>query len=172
MYNKTHCQIEKWSKIVYIVISVVTPACFILPIFVYCLFVYLTTDLEKNALQMPLPVWFPFDTKNLIGYLIAVPIEFILATHGFFIMANVSSHGMGAYFFAVAATKNTKMNLMKFNECTRMKRRKCLKTIKNPTKTRKANYVRTQFENRMKLLTFLSNFIQLHSNTVELSYKF
>lgn len=118
---------------------------------------------------------FPFNTKTLIGYLIAVTIEFILAIHGFFIMANVSTFGMAAYFFTVAAIKDIERNLIKFNECTRLKRRNCPKTTKNHTNTKKnlgktkSNNIRTRIENQMKLLKFLSNFIQLHSNTVQLS---
>lgn len=57
MYNETDRQIEKWSKIVYIVIAQTTPACFILPIFVYSLIEYFTTDLGTDAFELPLPVW-------------------------------------------------------------------------------------------------------------------
>lgn len=165
----------------------------------YCLVVYFLTDQGNDIFQLPLPVWyvhrffafsiffcyeilpvclfrrFPFNTKTLIGYLIAVTIEFILAIHGFFIMANVSTFGMAAYFFTVAAIKDIERNLIKFNECTRLKRVNFSKTIKNHTNTKKtlgktkSNNIRTRIENQMKLLNFLSNFIQLHSNTVQLS---
>lgn len=57
MYIKTDRQIEKWSKIVYIMIALATPACFIFPMLIYSLVKYFTTDLGTGAFELPLPVW-------------------------------------------------------------------------------------------------------------------
>lgn len=103
----------------------------------------------------------------------AVFTEFVLATHGFFVMANVSSFGMGAYFFVVTATEDIKINVIKFNECTTVKRNQPKaagiqsKAKKLPGKN-KTNYSKNQ-KNQMKLLKFLSNFIRLHAKIVKLS---
>lgn len=97
----------------------------------------------------------------------AVFIEFVLATHGFFVMANVSSFGMGAYFFVVTATEDIKINVIKFNECTTVKRNQP-KAAGIRSKAKKLPG-KNKTKNQMKLLKFLSNFIRLHAKIVKLS---
>lgn len=57
MYDETIRQVEKWSEIIYHLIAQVTPLIWILPKFIGCIFIYLTTESENDALELPLPMW-------------------------------------------------------------------------------------------------------------------
>ena len=48
---------------------------------------------------------FPFDTKNPIGYLIAVILEYIIFVYAYFIIACTLSLAMGAFWFAISGTE-------------------------------------------------------------------
>lgn len=57
MYEKTNRQIENLTEIIFFVIVRVTPICLVLLKCITSLFVYFTTDLKNNALELPLPMW-------------------------------------------------------------------------------------------------------------------
>lgn len=61
----------------------------------------------------------PFDTKNLVGYLIAVTIQFIQTTTNCFNNANLLSLGTGAFWLLVTATEYIKYDLSEFNKYNR-----------------------------------------------------
>lgn len=48
---------------------------------------------------------FPFDTTNPIGYLVAFSIEYIILGYEFFIAACTLGLAIGAFWFAISATK-------------------------------------------------------------------
>lgn len=58
IYEKINRQIEKWSKIVYIVVAKVTPILVIMLKVIYSVAVYFTTDLGNDALELPFPEWY------------------------------------------------------------------------------------------------------------------
>lgn len=57
LYVKINQQVEKWSEIIYFIISKVSPQCIGLPIFIASLFAYFTTDLKNEALELPYAMW-------------------------------------------------------------------------------------------------------------------
>lgn len=62
---------------------------------------------------------FPFDSNNLIGYLIAVLMEYIIYWYIFFIGACTLSLGIGAYLVAISVTQEIKRNLHDINVKTK-----------------------------------------------------
>lgn len=57
MYQKRGRQIEMLTEIIFFVIVKVTPICLVLLKCVTTVYVYFTTDLENDALELPLPMW-------------------------------------------------------------------------------------------------------------------
>lgn len=51
-------QVEKWSRIIYVLAAEITPPIFILPKFIKSFYVYSTTDLRgDDAFELPFPTW-------------------------------------------------------------------------------------------------------------------
>lgn len=57
-YIENNQQIEKWSEIIYLIVAKMTPIAFILPKFIVSIFIYFTTNLENDAFELPLPMWY------------------------------------------------------------------------------------------------------------------
>lgn len=57
LYDKTNGKIEKWSKILYFLMVKLTPMSWLLPKVIISLFLYFTTDLGNDALELPSPMW-------------------------------------------------------------------------------------------------------------------
>lgn len=88
---------------------------------------------------------FPFDTQNSIGYLIAIVIECILIWNVLLIAACTSSVTVGGALALIQLSNDMKETLNSFT--LRAKLRK----------------------NRLRSLEQLSEFIELHSNSAQLS---
>lgn len=58
---------------------------------------------------------FPFDTKNPIGYLIAVTFEYMQITYEFFLLANLLSLAIGSFSYAMSINKDIKCVLFSMN---------------------------------------------------------
>lgn len=61
MYEETNQTVEKWCKIVYIVLVKLSVPCIVLPKSIYSLIIYFITDLGPDAFELPIPVWYAFD---------------------------------------------------------------------------------------------------------------
>lgn len=60
IYVEANKRIELISEIVYVLMAKVAPIFSMLPKSFVCLFVYFTTDLESEALVLPIPMWFAY----------------------------------------------------------------------------------------------------------------
>lgn len=58
MYDETNRQIEKWTKIIDVVVVKVTSRFAIIPQIVLCYFLYFTTDLGNDAFELPFAIWY------------------------------------------------------------------------------------------------------------------
>lgn len=56
-YMKTHQLVEKFSKILRVVLVYVTIPCFVLPPAFLCFYTYFTTDSGADAFKLPAPMW-------------------------------------------------------------------------------------------------------------------
>lgn len=63
----------------------------------------------------------PFDWRNPIGYLVAVIIQFIIVAYEFFVIACTLSLAIGAFWFAISATKEIKRIVNSIDENTEHK---------------------------------------------------
>lgn len=57
IYEKIDRILQKWFKILNLVLVNVTPACVILPTLIACLFMYFNTELGNTAFVLPFPMW-------------------------------------------------------------------------------------------------------------------
>lgn len=102
IYIKTFKSNAKWIKILDILLMKITPICNTFPVFIVSFFVFATTNAGRDAFVLPYPVMQvatillylfyyliillvfciylrpPFDTKNPMGYTLAVVMEFIV----------------------------------------------------------------------------------------------
>lgn len=74
-----------------------------------------------NFLSFLLHKRFPFDSNNLVGYLIAVILEYIMYGCDCFIIACTLALGVGAFWFAVSACKEIQHVLQSFNDVAHAK---------------------------------------------------
>ena len=58
----------------------------------------------------------PFDSKNPIGFIIAITFQYITIAYGLHVIACVLSLGIGAFMFAMASTEEIKFALNTFNK--------------------------------------------------------
>lgn len=65
---------------------------------------------------------FPFDSSNLMGYVIAFALEYIILSYEYLIIATTLGLGIGAFWFAKAATKEFQRILHVFNEKAQAKK--------------------------------------------------
>ena len=145
IYEIVNQRIEEFSKIVYFGMIKMSPIGFVVPKFLGYMFIYFTTDLGKEALKLPLPMWFPFDSKNLIGYLIAVALEYLSDLHICFFVASIFSLAVGGFIFTFSMTEDIKNNLNSINQNI------------------ETDGTRSEFYKKF------SRFVQLHSNAQQLS---
>lgn len=57
IYTESIEQLEKWSELIYFVVAKLSPVFWVAPKFLMSLFVYMTTNFDNNALELPLPIW-------------------------------------------------------------------------------------------------------------------
>lgn len=92
----------------------------------------------------------PFDTKNLCGYLMGMALQSIIIRCACIFSANFLSLGIGCFIFVISSIRDMKGTLRSIN------------------KNAKSNEI---VANRSRSLKRLSEFIQLHSKTKQLSLK-
>lgn len=88
---------------------------------------------------------FPFDTKNLIVYLIAVSLQYLLIALNFCYAASTLSLGIGSYLFMNSTIENNKGILISINRIAQAKK------------------------SRSQMLKQLSKFIKFHSISKKLN---
>lgn len=145
IYEQTNQRIEKYSEIIYVVVVKVTPVCFVVPKCMGSLLMYFLTDLGSEALKLPIPMWyvcysifsffinknltflisifgrFPFDSRNLIGYLMAVGLEYSANALLYFFNAGLVPLAIGIFLFTLSMTEDIKNNLNSVNEMIKIK---------------------------------------------------
>lgn len=57
IFTKLEQQMNQWSGIIFFVVTVVTPYCFIAPKVLESLFLYYVTNFKNDVLELPLPMW-------------------------------------------------------------------------------------------------------------------
>lgn len=92
---------------------------------------------------------FPFDYNNPIGYLFAVIVEYIIIGHEYFVIACTLGLGIGAFWFAVSATKEIRHTLNLIN-----------------------NEVKAKTNHSVELKILFSEFINAHATVKQLSMPF
>lgn len=55
--SKTNQQVERWSEIIFLVVVKVAPLCAVLSRVAGTFYFYLTTDLDREAFELPVPMW-------------------------------------------------------------------------------------------------------------------
>lgn len=146
LYKKTRAKVQKIVKITTLLLPKITPICLIVPAFLVNFASYLTTDLDDEALELPLPKWFPFDTKNPIGFTAASIIEYLMCLNLVFFVMCIMIVATGPSLILICITEDMKCSLHSLDRCARMK------------------------ENPFKLIRIFNEFIQFHSNTKQLSW--
>lgn len=57
LYEKTNEKTEKWSKILFFLMVKFTPIAWLSPKVIISFYLYFTTDLGNDALELPSPMW-------------------------------------------------------------------------------------------------------------------
>lgn len=57
LFDKTCRKVEKWSEIIFLWMVKITPIAWLSPKVIISFFLYLTTDLGNDALELPSPMW-------------------------------------------------------------------------------------------------------------------
>lgn len=57
IYTETSQTTEKWTQRAFILMTIVTPVCLTLPLTLVDFFIYFTTDLGREAFDMPFSTW-------------------------------------------------------------------------------------------------------------------
>lgn len=60
IYDKTNQEIERFSEIIYSITVKATPALTVFPKFIPCLIVYFTSNMDNDALELPLLMWYVY----------------------------------------------------------------------------------------------------------------
>lgn len=82
--------IRKFTKIMKISMAVITPACMILSKFLANLFIYFSTDLGADELELPLPMWWANESPNLKFWRKISFFQFIFLFLGFRLIRKIS----------------------------------------------------------------------------------
>lgn len=61
IYEKVNEKVEKWTKILYFVLTVITLPGVMLPNCLTSCFLYFTTDLGNEAFRTSFPIWFVYN---------------------------------------------------------------------------------------------------------------
>lgn len=80
MYNETNRQLEKCTEIIVLVMAKVSPVCWILPKVVVSLFLYFTTEVGNDALELPLQIWYMKKKIDLIAEVNPIKKNYMLIT--------------------------------------------------------------------------------------------
>lgn len=57
IYMEANIFVEKWSSIIYVLFTKASVPIMILPLLILSYFLYFTTDLGRNAFQLPFVIW-------------------------------------------------------------------------------------------------------------------
>lgn len=115
------------------------------------------SGLSYIKIKICFSIWFvttsrmPFDTKNLIGFLIGSTIQYIIIAYELHWIASVLSFAIGAFMFAIASSKEIKGALHDFNQA-----------VNDQTTTNNRLYIFKQF----------NLFVFVYSNIKQLSRPF
>lgn len=146
-YIETSQKVDKGIGILHIAFLKVTPIAAVSTALIFSFFTYFTTDLDGSAFELPVPMWFPFDTKNPKGFLTAVFIQYI-----FLINILLAVKCLVVFVFATC--------LMLFSLAKDVKHN--FQAINNNAKCEK---------DRAQIVNEFSQFAQLHSKSMQLSPK-
>lgn len=170
IYIEVVDRVEKWSRFIHFVMLKVSIPCFVLPKYIVCFYLYFTTDMGNDAFELPLPIWwavkvfisqkqifwrsicvhiysirFPFDWKNPVGFLMTAIIAYALFQHTLSCATYMVCYGIGMNFYIVSLIEDIKCHLNVIN-----------------------NNIRTEV-NRIEISNQISEYLQLHSDSTQLS---
>lgn len=143
IYENANRITEKVTKIINLaLIKIICPGLIISQVLI-TFYVYLTTNLDNNAFNLAVPIWYvlytpeiiiyvnflfvymnfrlPFDWKNPSGFLIASILIFMLMLNTFMFMACELSTGIGTYVLVTSLTKDLKNNFSSFSQIVKSK---------------------------------------------------
>lgn len=148
IYAEANKLIETLGEMVYVLMAKVAPIFSMFPKTFVCLFVYFTTDSSSDVLVLPIPMWyvcyfmipsnffsfdhtrpisvphsiqrFPFDAKNLRGYLSAVALEYIGNTLIYCFVADLVALGVAGLLFTLSMTKVMRSNFNLINKTAKL----------------------------------------------------
>lgn len=137
---------ETWTTVIQFIVAKIAPQFTMLPKFIMSLLVYSTTldsSSRTDTLTLPLPMWlvhtfihscrifqtislrfpfpfdtfrFPFDVKNLVGYLIACVLEYTMVSYVFYFIACIISLAIGSFVMLLGLINDLNDNLKTINE--------------------------------------------------------
>lgn len=143
VYQNAVCQSEKWSKIVYFLITRVVPISIIWPKVIISVCVYFVSDSGNSPLMLPTPTWyiyylsklsyinrmsyfytffdvwirrFPFNSKSPTGYSLAVIIEYLITTCMCYFVGSLFILGISSYLMVIPVMKDIKVSLCSIND--------------------------------------------------------
>lgn len=116
MYKKTDRLTEKIGKGIQLVIVYISVPGFVLPKGIYSLFMYFTTNLGRDAFELPIPTWFPFDWKNPIGYSLAIFLQLRIVKIPLGYISAFISLGGGSFLFSLSIAEDNQCDLNSINE--------------------------------------------------------
>lgn len=145
VYEEVNRVAEKWSKLAFLLLTLVTPIGFFFPKVAFIYFIYYTTDAGSDAFDLPFFMWFPWDWRTPAGYLITVIVQYILTTYLFLFATMSLSIGIGCFVLLNTVVKDI---------CA------CINSVNDIAK----------FDgNRLRMIEQLCDFIGAHSCMLELS---
>lgn len=146
-YIEAGQRVANWIQILHIAFLKVTPIVAVSSTLFISFFTYFTTDLGGLAFELIVPMWFPFDTKNPKGFLMAAFIQYILLINVLLAGKCLVIFVFGTCLMLFPLAKDVKHHLQAINDNTKCKR------------------------NRSRIIKEFSQFAQLHSKSIQLSHE-
>lgn len=116
LYEEANQFVEKWHKIINFAFVKVTLPFITLPYAVWSYYLYFNNDSGPDSFHLPFPVWFPFEWRHPIGYLLAFIIEFIVIYYAIMFCSVFVCFPFGTCHFMATFAIDIKMELNTLNE--------------------------------------------------------
>lgn len=144
LYIKTDDKVAKWIKVFDFSLVRATPIFVVTPKLITSFILYYTTDIGREAFELPTPKWYPFDWKNPMGYLVVVIMQYIVTLIILCGVMRLLIFQIETFLMVISMTKDIKYSLHSIN------------------KKAKAN--------RTGIVKKFTDIIQFHSNAKQLSF--
>lgn len=110
IYKESDRITEKWSKILMSCLKVAS-TWVLLPKLIVNFYFYFKADSEDQDFDLPFLMWFPFDTKTVLGYSLAFLLQYVMFTSLFLIVGCILTLGIGGFIFGLSICNDLKNDL-------------------------------------------------------------